>query len=113
MRKTRMCASHYAMFQRYGEIREWSYKWGDGGYISTHNWLRRQRGSASDHCCADCGKQAEEWSYNGGDPDERTELRPDGSVGRFTRNTDAYSPRCTRCHRIYDENPIAMRGGMP
>lgn len=105
MRKMRFCASHYAMQYKHGEIRDWHHKWGEGGYNPVHRTLRRLRGKAATHACADCGNAAQEWSYNGGDPDEITDAQ-----GRtFTRNPDAYSPRCVACHRLFDENPIAMR----
>lgn len=106
MRKTRLCASHYAMLTAHGEIRDWAYRWGEGGYVPTHAMLRRRRGRPESHACVDCGATAEEWSYDGGDPEER--IDPDRGAP-FTRNLDYYSPRCVRCHRFYDENPIAMR----
>lgn len=105
MRKVRLCASHYSMKVKYGEIRDWLYRHGEGGYNPAHRTLQRARGKAANHACADCGERANEWSYDGDDPDELVDEQ-----GRaFTRNLDAYSPRCFRCHRIYDENPIAMR----
>lgn len=109
MRKTGLCASHYSMKNRYGEIREWQYRWGDGGYNPAHRSLQHIRGKARNYSCVDCGEQAEEWSYNGGDPDEIT----DGDGRRFTRNVAAYSPRCVRCHRFFDDNPISMRRMTP
>lgn len=105
MRKVGLCAAHYAMRAKYGEIRDWNYRWGDGGYVSTHNFLRRARGKAAEFACIDCGDTAAEWSYDGGDPDEVS----DDQGRKFTRNTEAYSPRCVRCHRVFDDNPIAMR----
>src|SRR5690606_5458755 len=62
MRKRVWCAKHYAMWRRYGAIREWHYSWGSGGYVSTHRWLARQRGRAAEYACVDCGGAAEEWS---------------------------------------------------
>lgn len=105
MRKLRLCASHYVMWRRYGKIRDWEYRWGDGGYNPAHRTLQRLRGKADEYTCVDCAGPADEWSYNGGDPDEIT----DADGRKFTRNVDAYSPRCVRCHRIFDENPIALR----
>lgn len=105
MRKVGLCASHYSMQRRHGEIRDWQYKHGEGGYVPTHSLLRRTRGPAADLTCVDCGKPANEWSYGGGDPGEVT----DDKGRTFTRNLAAYSPRCFRCHRHFDENPIAMR----
>lgn len=106
MRKTGLCAGHYVMLARYGEIREWNYRWGEGGYVPTHALLRRTRGRPETHACVDCGLTAREWSYDGGDPAEQ--IDPNRGCP-FTRNFEYYSPRCVRCHRFYDENPIAMR----
>lgn len=105
MRKVRLCANHYAMRRTHGEIREWHYRWGDGGYNPAHRSLQRVRGKAATHSCVDCGQQAQEWSYNGGDPDEITDA--DGRT--FSRDPGFYSPRCVKCHRVFDDNPIAMR----
>lgn len=105
MRKHPYCANHYAMHRDHGEIRDWQFRWGDGGYISTHTWISRQRGKAVEHLCVDCGERAAEWSYNGGDPNERR----DDQGRAFVRNLDAYSPRCLSCHRKFDDNPIAVR----
>lgn len=107
MRKRTWCAKHYAMWRRHGEIREWSYSWGSGGYVSTHTWLRRHRGKAADHICADCGSRAEEWSYVGSHPEEQRDPTHGGAA--FVRDLDAYVPRCVKCHRLFDENPIATR----
>lgn len=106
MRKVGMCASHYAMKQKHGEIRDWLYRHGEGGYVSTHTWIRRHRGAASEHACVDCGGSADEWSYEGGSPFEQ--LDP-GRGTPFARDLAYYSPRCFRCHRIFDENPIVVR----
>lgn len=106
MRKVGLCANHYAMQREYGEIRDWRFRWGEGGYVPTHSLLRRRRGRPETLSCVDCGAVAEEWSYNGGDPDEQ--IDPERGAA-FTRNLEFYSPRCVRCHRLYDENPIAMK----
>ena len=108
MRKRGWCAGHYSQWRRFGEVRPFEYKWGEGGYVSTHNLIRRRRGKASRFTCVDCGGPAEEWSYDHNDPEERTGMHGGHEV-TFSRNPDCYSPRCVRCHRIYDENPIAMK----
>lgn len=99
MRKVGLCANHYAMQRTDGEIREWRFKWGDGGYISTHSWIHRRKGPARDHDCVDCGNPAAEWSYNHTDPDA---LTCPGRGSLYSRNVDCYDPRCIPCHRSYD-----------
>lgn len=105
MRKREWCAKHYSMWATFGEIREWHYTHGSGGYVPTHKWVARHRGKAARHSCVDCGGQAAEWSYITGHPLEQI----DSQGRRFARALDAYQPRCVRCHRLHDENPIAMR----
>lgn len=107
MRKTGLCASHYSMKHRYGEIRDWAYKWGEGGYVSTHRWLRRILGEPSGYPCIDCGKQAEEWSYNNADPDELVDEKHYGCA--YSRNPECYSPRCVPCHRRFDRTSRQVR----
>lgn len=98
-RKRNWCASHYAQWQREGEVRPFLYKWGDGGYIPAHTTLRNKRGKASEYKCVDCGSQAQEWSYAGGCPNEIV----DRQGLAFSRDLSRYDPRCIRCHRHFDE----------
>lgn len=100
MRKRKWCADHYGMWRRFGEIREWSYRWGDGGYVPTHRWLRRELGAPEQYPCVDCGGTAQEWSYDNQDPDELIDLTHDGAA--YTRKTEHYQPRCCLCHRRFD-----------
>ncbi len=98
MRKLEYCASHYAMWYTCGEIREWEYKWGQGGYSSTHRRIQRARGKASDYSCVDCDSPADEWSYDGEDQNELTDERGI----KFSRDPARYDPRCVPCHRAFD-----------
>lgn len=66
-------------------------------YAGAHDRIKRQRGSASTHPCADCGKPATDWSYDGLDPDELTEGRL-----LYSLKVDHYEPRCKPCHGAYD-----------
>ena len=66
-------------------------------YSSVHDRLRSQRGSARNYLCVDCGGQAYEWSYDGNDPEEKTDWGHKYSV-----NTERYEPRCRSCHNKYD-----------
>lgn len=70
-------------------------------YLSLHDRIRNARGRASDHSCVSCGESACEWSYDGDDANELHEW-VNGSYLAFSLNTDAYSPRCRKCHRRFD-----------
>ncbi len=99
------------------------------GYGARHDRLRRAFGPASAHQCADCDRQADDWSLNAGVPPER--LRAD-AIGYqqglpFSMEDSDYSPRCHSCHCKLDGRPIeaerllriqrglalAMRGSSP
>lgn len=56
-------------------------------YRTRHDWVRKARGPAADQVCADCGKQAREWSQIHG---------TDGTA------PEDYEPRCSLCHATYD-----------
>lgn len=60
-----------------------------------HDRLRKERGSASDHPCVDCGKPAQEWSWDNGSSE-------DYGTKAIGKSFDEYSPRCKSCHRIKD-----------
>lgn len=71
------------------------------GYGSTHDRLRRSRGTASNSACAHCGDGAEEWALKHDDSERiRGEFR--GIVMDYSRNLDDYAPLCVECHRDYD-----------
>lgn len=58
-------------------------------YKRRHSRLRRWRGSATKFACVDCSKSAECWSQVHGT--DGTDIYRD------------YEPRCSGCHRNYDE----------
>ena len=72
----------------------------DASYFAVHLRLRRERGSASDFSCVDCGRPAAHWSYDNSDPNER--IAPD--LGRYSVDTNRYAARCVSCHRIFDNS---------
>lgn len=99
MRKLTWCASHYAQQLRSGVVKPFSYKWGDGGYRPVHQWLNRTLGAAHTHSCSDCGKPAEEWSYQHNSADEIID-----DLGRaYCKDPACYTPRCIPCHRRFDK----------
>lgn len=77
-------------------------------YETVHARLRRLRGRARDQKCIQCGEQAQQWAYQGGDPDERRHPRHDYP---YSLELDRYAPMCMSCHRLLD-NPI-RRGHPP
>jgi hypothetical protein len=91
------CRTHHDRWRRHGDPRA------DvpvasrtsGGYWSALNRVRRERGPANTQRCA-CSAPADCWSYNGGDPDERTAPR---SGYRYSLDPARYRPRCRSCHR--------------
>jgi O6-methylguanine-DNA--protein-cysteine methyltransferase len=71
-------------------------------YGSVHGWLWRQLGTARDHVCVDCGKQASDWSYNHGCPDEMSN-DPEHKGLPFCPHLEHYSARCRSCHDRKDD----------
>lgn len=72
----------------------------DPGYVGAHYRVKFEHGSASDHPCVDCAGQAEDWSYDHTDPNEKYDDR-----GRpYSPDPTHYQPRCRRCHRQFDLN---------
>lgn len=71
------------------------------GYGQMHHVVAAERGRASQHKCVDCNSHADEWSYDGGDPDEIW-CRVREHVLAVGTRVEFYSPRCRPCHRRYD-----------
>ena len=72
-------------------------------YSGMHKRLFYDRGKASQFKCADCGRQAEEWSYSGGDKNEQWD-KVRGSWVAYSTDQSLYAPRCKRCHRKRDDS---------
>ena len=69
-------------------------------YDGAHRRVYRAKGKASSYTCR-CGKQAAEWAYDHGDPDEWTAER--AFMGRvltvaYSGDPSHYVPMCRRCH---------------
>jgi len=86
------------------------WKGDDIAYTTAHDRVRRARGRPCDHLCADgCGKEAAEWSYNGGCPRELSTISLDGRNGAgrevaYSPDVEMYSARCRGCHVKYDKS---------
>lgn len=71
------------------------------GYPMAHRRVSDLRGKASTHDCVDCGRQADDWSYDGQDPLEITATTSfKGSI--YSLDPNHYQPRCKPCHKSYD-----------
>jgi hypothetical protein len=73
-----------------------------GSYQAVHARLRTVRGPARLLTCVECGRSAEQWSYDHCDPDERTGKASHGRTVRYSADIDHYRPLCVPCHRIAD-----------
>lgn len=60
----------------------------NSSYSAVHQLIRRERGSASEQTCVDCGQPAAEWSQIHGTDGCDVHQR--------------YEPRCEPCHRVHD-----------
>ena len=94
------CGAHYVRMTRDGHPQAdlpVEVKTGGGiGYWACHERVKAQRGPASAQPCAECGAAATDWSYDGTDPDERT----DPTRGyRYSLDPARYRARCRSCHR--------------
>lgn len=70
----------------------------DIGYRSAHKRVVKAKGHPSEHSCDLCGAQAQEWGYDGTDPDEKH--HPNGYA--YSLRTWHYQPFCIPCHRRVD-----------
>lgn len=74
-------------------------------YGAAHWRVRRDKGRASDHHCADCESRAAHWSYDHADPDE---IISAGGLP-YSGDSDHYVPRCVSCHKRFDLDRSASR----
>lgn len=108
------CSMHASRVNRHGDPGAWKRRGVDHGmwagekvgYHGVHRRLYKEYGQARSHRCADCGGQAEQWSYDGADPKERSDPRR----GPFSADLDRYQPRCVPCHRKLDLAALTSRG---
>lgn len=76
------------------------------GYAGAHLRVLKDRGPARAHLCRECGKQAEEWAYDGGD--EGALVDPRGR--EFSLSPEHYDPLCAGCHRQKDQGGQCRKG---
>ncbi|WP_231974687.1 hypothetical protein, partial [Mycobacterium sp. E1747] len=76
-------------------------------YHTAHRVVKNQRGNASEHRCVDCGKPAQQWSYDHTDANAIIDAR-----GReYSFEPHRYQPRCVACHLNFDAE--YRRSGIP
>lgn len=79
------------------------------GYRGVHTRVQAARGRASAYLCAgDCGRLAADWAYDHTDPDELVTV-VNGSLCRYSLDSDRYQPLCRPCHRRFDSTQRALR----
>jgi hypothetical protein len=78
-------------------------------YSTAHHALYAARGSARDYPCVDCGRHAEEWSYNHDDPNEEWLWHSSKNCFQWCGAPQFYSPRCKRCHTKFDNKRRAAQ----
>lgn len=80
------------------------------GYMASHMRVKRSRGLASQHACIGCGKQAKDWAYMGGCPDELVSDNA-GHLCTHCPHPEHYEPRCRSCHSLHDAWNSGERNG--
>lgn len=99
------CRKHYLRLKKRGDATfecakdghpQWTGDAATNGAV--HQRLRKSRGHANRYACVDCDKQAQHWSYDHTDPDERIDPRR----GPYSLDPDRYHPRCAKCHKRFD-----------
>lgn len=79
----------------------------DATYSALHQRVKKERGRPSQHQCVDCGRQAQHWSYNHEDPNEKFEE----GKGAYSLDIYCYDTRCVSCHKQFDLEIIGSRRG--
>lgn len=126
--KGKWCSSHEARLRRRGELEpefipqdkrnlprgrdnvNWTE---EPSYTAVHQRLRRWRGPASGYNCVTCDEQAEQWSYDHADPEQRIDEKINLP---YSTDVDHYRAMCVRCHKNEDMDRlkrllIATNGG--
>jgi hypothetical protein len=92
-----LCRPHWERFHRGGDVHaEIRDPAAAPGYCATRQRLVTVRGPAAAQPCAACDREAQVWSYDGTDPDERTDP---ARAHRYSLDPARYRPLCRSCHR--------------
>jgi hypothetical protein len=74
-------------------------------YEAAHFRPRALWGSASKYSCVDCGECAQDWAYDGTDPDQLlggSAREGRASIMFYSRYPEFYMPMCRKCHSRRD-----------
>jgi hypothetical protein len=103
------CGTHYTRFKRHGSpdiVRKAAptpkashpqWKAEHIGYSAAHMRVRAAQGSASAYPCVDCQGEAQQWSYDHADQNEKQ-----SDFGAYSTDPQHYEARCTSCHKLFD-----------
>lgn len=99
---TGWCQTHYHRYWRHGsldlspkELRT------DLTYFGAHGRPKTMWGSASKYQCWNCGKDAQDWAYDGTDPSEKSGSA-NGVPVIYSVWPEFYMPMCKPCHSKMD-----------
>lgn len=107
-----LCARHNSRMARHGDFTTDRRAAETPSYPAQHHRLRKQRGAASQHCCAflRCGQQAHHWSYDGSGIHSGDEITDGKRI--WSANPDRYWPLCRRHHGAFDRAMRAFRAAL-
>lgn len=99
-----LCRAHWYLWNRHGDPLIKGKPTGRPrqaivGYEGAHYRVQAERGSASDHHCAECGATAAQWAYDYSDP---APLYGGRWNSPYSLDISRYSPMCVACHARYD-----------
>lgn len=94
-----MCNMHYLRWYR-GKDMHAPPKGTLCGNKAAHKRVKTLWGKAVEHLCVQCGDQAQDWAYDGTDPDDL----PDDVYGRYSLYPEFYMPMCRPCHMRHDKS---------
>lgn len=114
-RGERHCSMHTTRLRKHGDVNA-VHIWGPGSksqrwqgddvtYHSAHSRVRRLRGRASEHSCANCGSTAADWAYDHEDEFEKVGTSRTGrtvATVRYSTDPNHYIPMCKSCHISFD-----------
>lgn len=93
------CRAHHARWRRHGDplavVPIGAGRATGTSYRSACRRVRTVRGPATEQSCAECGAPAVVWSYDGTDPDARTDAQGRG----YSLDPGRYRSRCRSCQR--------------